>query len=142
MSRFRTAAHLVSWSGFCPLMKQSAGKLIGRNARTKGNRYIGAVLGESSTAAGHTKTRLGARYRCLAKRRGKPKAQVATGNTHLKIIHSLLSNPGMRYEDLGPDYYETRMHHPRQVRNHVKSLERLGYTVTLDATHPTEEEVA
>ncbi|MFI9848480.1 IS110 family transposase [Nonomuraea sp. NPDC051941] len=146
MSRFRTAAHLVSWSGFCPLMKQSAGKLIGRNARTKGNRYIGAVLGESSTAAGRTKTRLGARYRRLAKRRGKPKAQVATGNTQLKIIYCLLSNPGMRYEDLGPDYYETRMHHRRQVRNHVKSLERLGYTVTLDtipaATRPAEEEVA
>lgn len=148
MSRFRTAAHLVSWSGFCPLMKQSAGKLIGRNARTKGNRYIGAVLGEASTAAGRTKTRVGARYRRLAKRRGKPKAQVATGNTQLKIIHCLLSNPGTRYEDLGPDYYETRMHHRRQVRNHVKSLERLGYTVTLDTAAPSattgqaEEEVA
>lgn len=148
MTRFRTGAHLVSWSGYCPQVKQSAGKLIGRNARTKGNRYIGAVLGEASVAAGRTKTRVGARYRRLAKRRGKPKAQVATGNTQLKIIHHLLSNPGTCYEDLGPDYYETRMHHRRQVRNHIKSLERLGYTVTLDTveesgpTGQSEEEVA
>jgi hypothetical protein len=40
------------------------------------------------------------------------------------------------------------MHHRRQVRNHVKSLERLGYTVTLDTvdeappTGQVEEEVA
>jgi transposase len=148
MTRFRTGAHLVSWAGFCPQVKQSAGELIGRNARTKGNRYIGAVSGEASVAAGRTKSRAGARYRRLAKRRGAPKAQVASGNTQPKIIHHLPSNPGTHYEDLGPDYYETQMHHRRQVRNHVKSLERPGYTVTLDTvaepppTAQTDEEEA
>ena len=33
----------------------------------------------------------------LARRRGKAKAQVAVGNTQLKVYHKLLSNPGMRY---------------------------------------------
>ena len=44
----------------------------------------------------------------MARRRGKPKAQVAVGNTQLKVLHKLVSNPGMRYQDLGADYYERR----------------------------------
>jgi hypothetical protein len=48
----------------------------------------------------------GARYRRLARSRGKVKAQVALGNTQLKVYHKLLSTPGARYQDLGPDYYQ------------------------------------
>ena len=36
----------------------------------------------------------------------------------------------MRYQDLGPDYYDRRSNH-RQVRDHVRRLEALGYNVTL-----------
>ena len=57
-------------------------------------------------AAGRTQTREGARHRRLARRRGTAKACVATGNTQLKVSRNLLSNPGMRYQDLGADYYE------------------------------------
>jgi hypothetical protein len=34
---------------------------------------------------------------------------------------------GRHPPDLGADYYERRMHARRQARNHVQSLERLGY---------------
>ena len=44
--------------------------------------------------------------------------------------------PDARYQDLGADYYEQRMHARRQARNHVKSLERLGYEVTIQAINP------
>jgi transposase len=54
----------------------------------------------------------------------------------LTIMHALLSDPGARYTDLGAGYYETRMHARRQARNHVKSLERLGYKVTIQALNP------
>src|SRR6266702_573756 len=37
---------------------------------------------------------------------------------------------------LGADYYEQRMHARRQARNHVRSLERLGYKVTVQAINP------
>jgi transposase len=47
------------------------------------------------------------RYRRIA-RRGKAKAGVALGNTRLKVYHKLLSSPGMRYENLGADYYDSR----------------------------------
>ena len=136
MTRFPTSAHLVSWCGFCPQVKESAGKRKGRNARKKGNRYIGGALGEATVAAGRTRTRVGARYRRLARRRGKPKAQVATGNTMLVIAFTLMKNPGTCYQDLGYDYYDTRMHHRGQVRSHQRSLERLGYAVTLTPLTP------
>jgi len=94
-------------------------------------RYLGAVTGETAVAAGRTQTREGARYRRLARRRGKPKAQVAVGNTQLKVYHKLLSNPGMRYADLGPDYYERQRDIRRQIVQHVGRLGDLGFEVTL-----------
>jgi transposase len=139
MTRFRTAAHLVSWAGFCPQVKESAGRRKARSSRKKGNRYIAGALGEAAVSAGRTKTRIGTRYRRLAKRRGKAKAQVAIGNTILTITHQLLADPNANYNDLGTDYYEQRAHHRRQVNNHLRGLQRLGYTVTLQ---PTDHEAA
>ncbi len=131
MAAFATPAHLVSWAKFCPQVKESAGRRKGRNSRGKGNRYVAGVLGEASVAAGRAQTRLGARYRRLAKRRGTAKAQVALGNTILTIAHALLSDPTAEYHDLGADYYEAHAHHRRQVNSHLRALQRLGYTVTL-----------
>jgi transposase len=133
MTRFPTGAHLASWGSRAPLDHQS-GTRKGRARSKKGNRYLAGVLGETAVAAGRTQTREGARYRRLARRLGKPKAQVAVGNTQLKVLHKLLSNPGMRYEDLGPDYYERRASLRRQIHHHVTQLESLGFDVTLCRT--------
>ena len=130
MTRFRTGGHLSSWAGKTPLDNQS-GKRTGRAKSKKGNRYLAAVTGETAIAAGKTQTRELARYRRLARRRGKAKAQVAVGNTQLKVYHKLLSNPGIRYQDLGADYYERQRDARRQIAHHVGKLGALGFEVTL-----------
>jgi hypothetical protein len=130
MTRFPTGAHLASWAGRSPLDQRSAGRATHRAKLKKGNRYLAGVLGETAVAAGRTQTREGARYRRLARRRGKAKAQAALGNTQLNVYHALLSHPGVHYQDLGVDFYDRRSNH-RQVRDHVRRLEALGYTVTL-----------
>jgi transposase len=130
MTRFRTGAHLASWAGRTPLDNQS-GNRTGRAKSKKGNRYLGAITGETAIAAGKTQTREGARYRRLSRRRGKAKALVAVGNTQMKVYHALLSRPGTRYEDLGADYYDQQASIRRQVRHHVSRLGALGFEVTL-----------
>ena len=130
MSRFRTGAHLASWAGRTPL-DNSSGKREGKANSKKGNRYLGGLLGETAIAAGKTQTREGARYRRLARRRGKANALVAVGNTQLKVYHKLLSSPGTQTKDLGPDYYERQASTRRKIAHHVGKLGALGFEVTL-----------
>lgn len=111
-------------------------KRKGANAAGRGNPYLSAALGEIAISAGRTPSFLGAKYRRLVKRMPKKKALVATGNSVLTIFHALLSDPGATYSDLGPGYYEQRMNTRRQARNHVHSLERLGYKVTIEPLTP------
>ena len=133
MSRFPTAGHLASWAKFSPIISESAGKKKGKNSTGKGNRYLARTLGECAVAAAKTNTFLGERYRRIARRRGKKKAIVAVGRSILIIIWHLLSDPMVDFVDLGPDFYDTRAGTQRAIRNHVRHLEALGYTVTL---HP------
>jgi transposase len=128
MTRFRTGPHLSSWGGRAPQDHQS-GKRAGRSKAKKGNKYLGAILGETAVAAGRTQTREGVRHRRLARKRGTAKACVATGNTQLKS--SQLGVPGMRYADLGPDYYDRQRDTRRQIAHHVGKLGALGFEVTL-----------
>ncbi|GAB3318056.1 IS110 family transposase [Geodermatophilus aquaeductus] len=132
MSRFPTPAHLTSWARFAPGVSESAGRPKG-NARTgKGNRYLARVVGEAAVSAARTDTFLGERYRRIARRRGKKRAIVAVGRSILVIIWALLSDDEALFVDLGPDYYASRSNPERKVRQHLRELQALGYTVTLN----------
>lgn len=132
MTQFPTAGHLASWTRLCPRTIQSGPRTHpGRTG--KGNPYLKGVLGEAATAAAKTNTFLGDRYRRLVKRRGKLKALVAVARSILEIIWHLLTDPTLRYRDLGADYHSTRIDKGRKTRDHIRGLEALGYTVTLTA---------
>ena len=131
MDRFPTAGHLVSWAKFAPGVKESAGKKKGKNATGHGNRYLARVLGNAAASIARTDTFPGERYRRIARRRGSQKALVAIGRSLLVIIWHLLADPTARFTDLGSDFYDTRIDPERRKRNHIRHLEALGYTVTL-----------
>jgi transposase len=130
MSRFPTAAHLVSWAKLCPRTIQSGAKNTTGKAG-KGNPYLKGVLGEAAASAARTDTFLGERYRRIARRRGKLKALVAVARSILVIIWHLLRDRAARYSDLGADYHASRINKERKARSHIRQLEALGFTVTL-----------
>jgi len=132
MSRFPTPGHLASWAKFAPGINSSAGKTKGNGSTGHGDRYLARVLGEAAVNAGRTDTFLGARYRRLARRRGKKKAIVAVGRSILVIIWHLLADPDTRFHELGADHYDRHVNTLAKRRNHIRQLEALGYKVTLE----------
>jgi transposase len=82
-----------------------------------------ATLGNIVATAARTDSFLGARYRRIAKRRGKQKAMVATGNSVLVIVYHLLSDPTARFVDLGGDHYQSRINHERRARSLASQLQ-------------------
>jgi transposase len=131
MAVFPTSGHLVSWAKLVPRTIQSGA--TSRTGRTgKGNRYLKSALSEAAAAAGRSNTFLGARYRRLARRRGKLRALLAVARSILVIVWHLLTDPTSRYQDLGPDYFDNRLQPERRKTSHVRQLEALGYKVTLE----------
>jgi len=88
MSRFPTAAHLVSWAGLCPSARQS-GPRTRSGKKGQGDTWLRSALGQAANGAAHTATFPGERYHRIARRRGKPKAQVAVARSILVIIWQL-----------------------------------------------------
>jgi transposase len=130
MSRFPTAAHLVSWAGLCPSARQS-GPRTRSGKKGQGDTWLRGTLGQAANGAARTQTFLGERYHRILRRRGKVKAQVAVARSILVIIWHLLKNPETRFTDLGPGYYQGRLNTGRKIRNHVHQLQALGYDVTI-----------
>jgi transposase len=136
MTVFPTAGHLCSWARVAPRVKESGGKRKGRSATERGNPHIGATLGEAAVSTGRNQTFLGAKLRRLCRHMPRKKAQAAVMRTQLCAAHALLSDPAAEYLDLGPGYYEERAGTRRQARSHIRSLERLGYKVTIETVDP------
>ncbi len=131
MSRFPTAAHLVSWAGLCPSARQS-GPRSRAGKKGQGDTWLRGALGQAAVNAARTATFLGERYGRIARRRGKAKAQVAIARSILVIIWHLLADPAARFTDLGPGYYQARTDTDRKLRNHIRQIEALlGHPITI-----------
>jgi transposase len=130
MTRFPTAGHLVSWAGLCPSARQS-GPRTRAGKKGQGDTWLRGSLGQAAIGAARTATFLGERYARIARRRGKAKAQVAVARSILVIIWHLLKNPEARFTDLGYGYYQARTDTDRRLRNHIRQIQALGFTVTI-----------
>jgi len=130
MKIFRTPERAASWSGLCPGNRKSAGKR-GHGRTRKGNRWIRRGLTQTALAVSHSKeSYLRSFYWRIASKRGAKKARVATAHKQLKIAF-LIIRDGVRYQDLGSNYFDRR-NAERTKRRLVERLERLGLKVTLE----------
>ena len=82
MSRFPTAAHLVSWAGLCPSARQS-GPRTRAGKKGQGDTWLRGSLGQATTGA----------------------ARTATGAARTDV--------------------------DRKLRNHIRQIQAIGFTVTL-----------
>jgi transposase len=129
MSRFPTAANLVSWAGLCPKNDESAGKRRSTRMR-KGAPWLKTTLIQCAWAASSAKdSYLRAQYHRLKARRGGKKAVGAVAASMLTAIWHMLRD-GTFYHDLGADHFKRRST-PSQTKHLVAKLEGLGYKVQL-----------
>jgi hypothetical protein len=131
MTRFPTAAHLVSWAGLCPSAHRS-GPRTRTGKKGRGDTWLRGAVGQAAVNAARTATFLGERYHRIARRRGKAKAQVAVARSLLVIIWHLLADPAARFTDLGHGYYQARTDKDKKVKNHIRQIEALlGHPITI-----------
>jgi transposase len=129
MSRFPTAAHLISWAGLCPRSDESAGKRRSTRMR-KGATWLKTTLVQCAKAAARKKASyLQAQFHRLRARCGAKKATGALAASILTIVYHMLTN-GELYRDLGPDHFDHRAK-AANTRRLVTRLQNLGYTVQI-----------
>ena len=124
MTRFPTAAHLVSWAGLAPVARQS-GPRTRKPKKGQGNAYLKGYCTQAATGAARTATFLGERYRRLHKRIGGARAQTAVGRSILVIVWHLLADPAARFTDLGPGWHARKADTDRRTRSLLNQLRAL-----------------
>ena len=129
MSRFPTAAHLVSWAGLCPRNDESAGKRRSTKLR-QGAPWLKTLLVQTAWCAARAKgTYLRALFGRLKARRGSRKAIVAVAAAILTAAYWMLRR-GVAYADLGADHFD-RVERTRLATRLARKLDELGFDVTL-----------
>jgi transposase len=85
MTRFPTAAHLVSWAGLAPVARQS-GPRSRKPKKGQGDSYLRGFCTQAANGAARTDTFLGERHRRVAKKRGPGRAKVAVARSILSRV--------------------------------------------------------
>ncbi len=120
MHRWATEKHFTSWLTLAPKNKVSGGRLLSSRTEPSANRAA-AILRMAAMTLGRGSTALGAFYRRLAARIGKPQAITATARKLAVLVYRALKGE-LVYRDPGADAYD------RQQRSRL--LRRLRQTAT------------
>jgi hypothetical protein len=103
MSRWATDKHFTSWLTLAPRNKISGGRLLRSRTQPSANRAA-AILRMAAMSLGRTQTALGAFYRRLSARIGKPQALTATARKLAILVYRALKGE-LQYQDPGADAY-------------------------------------
>jgi transposase len=129
MSRFPSAAHLLSWACICPRSDESAGKHRSNRIR-KGCVWLKTTAVQCAWAAVKKKdSYLQAQFYRIRARRGEKKAILAVAASILTAIYHMLKD-GTMYHDLGRDYFRQQSKDTQKQRL-LKRLADLGYATQL-----------
>lgn len=129
MTRFPSAAHLVSWACLCPRNDESAGKRRSTRVRHGAN-WLKTTLVTAAWAAVRTKeSYLRAQFLRLKSRRGPKKAILAVAASMLTAAFFMLRD-GVEYRDLGAQHFD---HHDKTktVLRLLRRLNDLGCSVQI-----------
>jgi transposase len=137
MSRFPSAAHLISWAGLCPRSDESAGKRRSTRIR-KGAPWLKTLLIQCAWSAVRTKgSYLRGKFLRLRARRGAKKAIVAIAASILTAVYFMLKR-GTTYQDLGDAHFSVRSR-AKAASRLVRKLGELGYLVEIQAVSEGDE---
>ncbi len=106
MGRWPSEKHFTSWLTLAPKNKISGGRLLSSRTQPSANRAA-AILRMSVMSLGRTQTALGAFYRRLSARIGKPQAITATARKLAILIYRALKGE-LIYRDPGADAYDAQ----------------------------------
>jgi len=134
MTRWRTHKHFTAWLTLAPRNKVSGDRLISSKTQPSANRAA-ALLRMSAMVLGRTSTALGAYYRRIAYRIGKPKAITATARKLAVLVYRVLSGD-LNYADPGAQAYE-ESHRTRTLQNLRNRARTLGFGLVDLATGET-----
>jgi len=131
MGRWPSEKHFTSWLTLAPKNKISGGRFLSSRTQPSANRAA-AILRMTVMSLGRTQTALGAFYRRLAARIGKPQAITATARKLAILIYRTLKGE-LVYRDPGADAYEAQQR-TRVLRRLRQRAATLGFELVSRAT--------
>jgi len=126
MSRWPTEKQFTAWLTLAPQNKISGGRRLSSRTQPSANRAA-AMLRMAALSVVRGQTALGAFYRRLAVRIGKPKAITATARKIAILVYRTLRGT-LTYQDPGAPTYNARQRH-RLLRRLRTQAETLGFTL-------------
>jgi transposase len=126
VSRWPSHHHFTSWLTLAPKNRISGGRILSSRTEPAANRAA-VMLRLAAMNVGRTQTALGAFYRRLAARIGKPKAITATARKLAILVYRMLKGE-ITYADPGAAAYDARRRQAA-LRNLRKRAQFFGFAL-------------